>query len=49
MVTDGTNTGVALVEIYDLDAYSPFSAKKLVNISTRGNVGFGLAMRLKTL
>ena len=42
MVTGtGTNTGVALVEIYDLDAYSPFSAKKLVNISTRGNVGSG--------
>jgi hypothetical protein len=42
MVTGtGTSTGVALVEIYDLDAYSPFSAKKLVNISTRGNVGSG--------
>jgi hypothetical protein len=37
----GTNTGLGLVEVYDLDAYSPFSAKKLINISTRGNVGTG--------
>ena len=34
-------TGVALAEVYDLDGYVPFSSKKLINISTRGNVGSG--------
>jgi hypothetical protein len=37
----GTNTGIGLVEVYDLDAYTPFSTKKLINISTRGSVGTG--------
>lgn len=37
----GGDTGVALVEVWDLDAYSPFTADKLVNLSTRGAVGTG--------
>jgi hypothetical protein len=37
----GGNTGVALVEAYDLDVYAPFTPNKLVNVSTRGNVGSG--------
>jgi hypothetical protein len=37
----GSDTGLALVELYDLDPYSPFSPMKLVNISTRGDVGTG--------
>ena len=37
----GSATGIALAEVYDLDSYAPFSAKKLINISTRGNVGTG--------
>lgn len=42
-VTSGVSgaTGVALAEVYDLDAYSPFSTKKLINVSTRGTVGSG--------
>ena len=36
-----SETGVALTEVYDMDGYSPFSSKKLVNVSTRGNVGTG--------
>jgi hypothetical protein len=34
-------TGVALVEIYDLDVVSPFTAQKLSGVSTRGLVGAG--------
>jgi hypothetical protein len=37
----GGNTGIALVEAYDLDTYMPFTANKLINVSTRGNVGPG--------
>jgi hypothetical protein len=36
-----TDTGVALVEVYDLDNYTPFTANKLLNVSTRGIVGPG--------
>ena len=35
----GGATGITLAEIYDLDAYAPFSSRKLINISTRGIVG----------
>ena len=35
----GSNTGVGLVEVYDMDALQPFSSQKLINVSTRGNVG----------
>lgn len=35
---DGS-TGVGLVELYDVDNVSPFSAQKVVNVSTRGMVG----------
>jgi len=34
-------TGVALVELYDLDAVDPFTAQKLTGVSTRGLVGAG--------
>ena len=34
-------TGVGLVEVYDMDAYTPFTTQKLVNVSTRGSVGTG--------
>lgn len=34
-------TGVALVELYDLDSLSPFSAQKVMNVATRGVVGTG--------
>jgi hypothetical protein len=37
----GGASGVTLAEIYDLDAYTPFSTRKLINISTRGSVGTG--------
>jgi len=33
--------GVALVELYDLDAVDPFTAQKLSGVSTRGLVGAG--------
>jgi len=33
--------GVGLVEIYDLDTYTPFTTAKLTNVSTRGLVGTG--------
>ena len=35
----GSNTGIGLVEVYDLDTLQPFSSQKLINVSTRGNVG----------
>jgi hypothetical protein len=42
MVTGvGTNTGISLVEVYDLDSFVPFTANKLINVSTRGYVGTG--------
>jgi hypothetical protein len=34
-------TGVALVEFYDLDANDPFTAQKVMSVSTRGLVGTG--------
>jgi hypothetical protein len=42
-IVSGTaaNTGVGIVEVYDLDQLQLFSAQKLVNVSTRGNVGTG--------
>jgi hypothetical protein len=33
--------GIGLVEIYDMDTYTPFTAMKLTNVSTRGLVGTG--------
>ena len=35
----GTDTGIGLVEVYDLDQLLLFSTQKLVNVSTRGTVG----------
>ncbi|HTZ19755.1 MAG TPA: Ig-like domain-containing protein [Opitutaceae bacterium] len=37
----GNTTGVALVEVYDLDASDPFSSQKVTSVSTRGLVGAG--------
>jgi hypothetical protein len=37
----GSDTGIGLVEVFDLDQLQPFSSQKLVNVSTRGNVGTG--------
>lgn len=37
----GGDTGIGLVEVYDLDAFSPFTANKLVDVATRGDVGTG--------
>jgi len=37
----GSDTGVGLVEVYDLDQLQLFSSQKLVNVSTRGSVGTG--------
>lgn len=34
-------TGVALVEVFDLDVPEPFTAQKVLNLSTRGDVGTG--------
>ncbi|MBI5382156.1 MAG: PD40 domain-containing protein [Opitutae bacterium] len=34
-------TGVALVELYDMDSLNPFSPQRLMNISSRGDVGAG--------
>ncbi len=34
-------TGIGLVEIYDLDNFTPFTTRKLTNVSTRGQVGTG--------
>jgi hypothetical protein len=39
----GGRTGVALIELYDLDDASPFSAQKVTNVATRGIVGTGQA------
>ncbi|QYM79568.1 hypothetical protein K0B96_02825 [Horticoccus luteus] len=41
-VSSGSGTaGIALVEVYDVDTPASFSAKKIVNLSTRGQVGAG--------
>ncbi len=37
----GGATGIGLVEVYDMDVYTPFTTKKLTNVSTRGDVGTG--------
>lgn len=37
----GGVTGVGMVEIYDVDAQTAFSAEKLMNVATRGEVGSG--------
>jgi hypothetical protein len=37
----GGKTGVALVEAYDVDAVTPFTTQKVLNVSTRGSVGTG--------
>lgn len=37
----GGTTGIALVELYDLESEEPFSADKMINVSTRGHVGTG--------
>lgn len=38
---NGGGTGVALVELYDVDTVPAYSTEKMVNISTRGQVGTG--------
>ncbi len=35
------STGVALVEVYDVDAADPFTPQKVLNLSSRGEVGTG--------
>jgi hypothetical protein len=42
----GSDTGVGLVEIYDMDTATPFTSKKLVNVSTRANVGTGQSVAI---
>jgi Tol biopolymer transport system component len=37
----GGKTGVALVELYDVDTVAAFSPQKVINVSTRGVVGTG--------
>ena len=37
----GGTTGIALVELYDVDNPTPFSAQKVMNVSTRGVVSPG--------
>jgi len=37
----GGRTGVALVELYDVDTVAAFAPQKLVNVATRGVVGTG--------
>ncbi len=37
----GGTKGVGLVEIYDVDSQTPYSADKVLNVSTRGEVGAG--------
>ena len=37
----GNVTGVGLIELYDVDALAPFSSQRLINVSTRGEVGTG--------
>jgi hypothetical protein len=42
----GSDTGIALAEVYDLDTLPPFSTQKLINVSTRGNVGSGASIMI---
>ena len=35
------STGIGLVEVYDMDTYTPFTTMKLTNVSTRADVGTG--------
>ena len=37
----GGRTGVALVELYDVDSVAAFAPQKLINVATRGVVGTG--------
>jgi hypothetical protein len=36
-------TGIALIELYDVDSLQPFSPQKITNVATRGLVGTGQA------
>jgi len=47
-IVSGTdsNTGIGLVEVYDLDTLQLFSSQKLTNVSTRGNVGTGASIMI---
>jgi hypothetical protein len=40
----GADTGVGLVEIYDMSVPSPFTSNKLTNVSTRLSIGTGSAV-----
>jgi hypothetical protein len=40
----GGATGLALAEVYDMDAFTPFTAQRLINVSTRGEVNNGNAV-----
>ncbi|WP_221030636.1 beta strand repeat-containing protein [Actomonas aquatica] len=42
----GGSSGVGLVELYDVDTQTPFSAEKVLNVSTRGEVGTGSSAQL---
>jgi len=42
----GSDTGVGLVEIYDMDTPTPFTTKKLINVSTRASVGTGQSVAI---
>lgn len=42
----GSDTGVGLAEIYDMDTATPFTTKKLVAVSTRANVGTGQSVAI---
>jgi hypothetical protein len=42
----GSDTGIGLVEVYDMDSVAPFTTQKLVNLSTRGNVGTGTSVMI---
>ncbi len=37
----GGTTGIALLELYDVDSLQPFSTQKVMNVATRGVVGTG--------
>jgi hypothetical protein len=42
----GADTGVGLVEIYDMSIPTPFTTNKLTNVSTRLNIGTGSAVAI---
>ncbi len=42
----GGATGVSLLELYDVDASTPFAAQKIMNVATRGVVGTGAGQQL---